>query len=130
MSPLVPKALTIAGLSFDIVGVCLLAYDALYGAGRHWWLGILEAQLKDAERFRDSMLTGWRQMAQDGASTDYISRLEQKTLQEYDEERSRIEEKIHDWKDNYPRRVAKLAMRGLPLVVLGFILQLIGSALS
>ena len=130
MSSLLPKVLTIAGLIFDIVGVCLLAYDALYGAGRHWWLGILDEQLKNSERDRDASLAAWRKMAETGASESYISCLISETLQEHDQSRRRIEDKIHDWKDNYPRKVAELAFRGLPLIVLGFVLQGIGAALS
>jgi uncharacterized membrane protein len=130
MSPLLPKALTIAGLIFDIVGVCLLAYDALYGAGRHWWLGLLDKYLKQAERDRDASLATWERMAERGSSEPYIAQLTSETLGKYEERRRRIEDKIRDWKDNYPRKVSNLAYRGLLLVILGFILQIIGTALS
>lgn len=130
MLAILAKALIVTGLTLDIVGVCLLAYDALYGAGRHFWLSNLDKYLQDAARQRDVELAIWERMKSRGSSEGYISRLNTETEQKYKASQDRIESRIRDWRDNYPKKVSILAFRGLMLAAFGFLLQIVGVLLS
>lgn len=105
----VAKALIIAGLVVGMIGVCLMAFDIVFGLGHQRWLANL--------RREQEMLDGLR--ADKHPNTKWL-----------DNWQKFIDEETRKSSETYPERARLVALRGLAVVFLGFLLQLIGTVIS
>lgn len=127
---LLPKFIIVLGLWLDIVGVALLTYDILYKPGKIFQIKTKKTQLKSSKWVRDSIIAMHKHLPQPPYTEERIQALINETNANYEKSSGEIEDQVRNLEEGYPKKVFKWGLRGIILVIIGFILQGVGTMLS
>ena len=125
----IPKLITTIGLTFDIVGVILVAYDLFWSPGNKFQTEVLKTQLKTEIFLHKSILSNYSQLSQsigESRAAPHINRENDR----HGTAKKKLMNLIEERQSEYPNRVRLWGFRGLALVVIGFILQMLGTVLN
>jgi hypothetical protein len=125
----IPKLITTIGLTFDIVGVILVAYDLFWGPGNKFQTEVLKTQLKTEIFLHKSILSDYSQLSQSIGESRAAPHINQEN-DRHGTAKKKLMNLIKERQSEYPNRVRLWGFRGLILVVIGFILQMLGTVLN
>lgn len=125
----ISKLITVIGLTFDITGVILLAYDIILSPGNKFQTEVLKTKLKNEILVHKSILSGYSRLLKsigESRAAPYIN----KENDRHGALKKELMNSIKETQSEYPNRVRLWGFRGLILLVVGFILQLLGTVLT
>jgi hypothetical protein len=122
-----PNYWSAAGLIVDIFGVFLLANDLFKGHVREWIDERQANHSRAVDRMRDSVVQQYRALPRDVYSEEAINKLVRDTEEHYRQLKSESAAQVNETRTVLNAGIRSKQWRGVWLIALGFVLQLIGA---
>lgn len=125
----IPKVITTFGLTFDIAGVLFLAYDLFWSSGNKFQTEVLKNQLRNEIFLHKSILSDFDKLSHSIGEKRAAPHIN-KANDRHEIAKKKLMTSIKEIQSQYPKRIRLWGFRGLILVVIGFLLQIVGTILS